>query len=66
MSDEGIVEELRECAADSRASEGDYYADQYSTDPDIFDRAAAEIERLRAENAKLRAMCEIPPGVRVP
>jgi len=25
-----------------------------------------EVERLRAENAALRAMCGIPPGIKVP
>lgn len=67
MSDEeDIVACLRECAEDSRKTEGDYYADQFATSPEIFDEAADEIERLRLENAKLRALCEMPPGMRVP
>ncbi len=47
MSD--IVETLRECAEDSRKTEGDYYADQFSTDASVFDDAADEIERLRRQ-----------------
>jgi hypothetical protein len=47
MSD--IVATLRECAEDSRKSEGDYYADQFSTDASVFDEAADEIERLRRQ-----------------
>lgn len=42
-----IVATLRECAKDSRASEGDYYADQFATNPEVFECAATEIERLR-------------------
>lgn len=51
MSDktEDIVPDLLECAAESRASEGDYYADQFATSPEIFERAANEIKRLRGE-----------------
>jgi hypothetical protein len=42
-----IVETLRECAEDSRKTEGDYYADQFATDASVFEDAANEIERLR-------------------
>lgn len=47
MTDTDIVADLRECAAESRDLEGDYYADQFATAPEIFERAADEIERLR-------------------
>ena len=47
MTDIDIVADLRECAAESRDLEGDYYADQFATAPEIFERAADEIERLR-------------------
>ena len=53
MSDD-IVATLRECAKDSRASEGDYYADQFATGAEVFDCAANEIESLRAEITRLR------------
>lgn len=53
MSDDDIVEMLRECAEDSRKSEGDYYADQYATDASVFDDAADEIEQLRTALAKM-------------
>ena len=46
MTDD-IVETLRECAEDSRKTEGDYYADQFATDASVFEDAANEIERLR-------------------
>jgi len=49
-----IVETLRECAEDSRKTEGDYYADQFATDASVFDEAADAIESLRAEAARLR------------
>lgn len=49
-----IVETLRECAEDSRKSEGDYYSDQFATDASVFDDAADAIEKLRAEIARLR------------
>lgn len=49
-----IIETLRECADDSRKTEGDYYADQFATDASVFDEAADEIERLIAEVARLR------------
>lgn len=62
MSDDDIVEMLRECAEDSRKSEGDYYADQYATDASVFDEAADEIERLRAEIHRVPAE---PPEVKV-
>lgn len=52
MNDTDIVASLRECAAESRASEGDYYADQFATAPEIFERAADEIERLRLTDAE--------------
>lgn len=64
MSDDDIVADLRECAEDSRASEGDYYADQYATAPEIFDRAADEIERLRKSNCDLwRAVTDMKAAI---
>ena len=51
MKDTDIVADLRECAAESRDLEGDYYADQFATAPEIFERAADEIERLRKREA---------------
>jgi hypothetical protein len=51
MTDTDIVAALRECAAESRDLEGDYYADQFATAPEIFERAADEIERLRKREA---------------
>ena len=51
MTDTDIVADLRECAAESRDLEGDYYADQFATAPEIFERAADEIERLRKREA---------------
>ena len=48
MSD--IVEHLKECAK---------YADEYSSDVDAFKAAAAEIARLREENARLRAALKL-------
>lgn len=54
--EDDIVTTLRECAKDSRASEGDYYADQFATSAEVFDLAADEIERLRARD-KLWAWC---------
>ena len=55
MSEENdIVTTLRECAKDSRANAGDYYADQFSTSDEVFDCAANEIESLREEIARLR------------
>lgn len=56
MSDDDIVADLLECAADSRATEGDYYADQFATAPEIFERAAAEIARLRLTDAEREAL----------
>lgn len=58
MSDEteDIVADLRECAAESRALEGDYYADQFATGPEIFERAADEIERLRLTGEEREAV----------
>jgi len=47
-----IVAILRECADDSRKTEGDYYADQYAIAAEIFDEAANVIERLRSSHAK--------------
>lgn len=52
--DEDIVSVLRECAEDSRESEGDYYADQFATAPEVFEEAANEIVSLRGEVARLR------------
>jgi hypothetical protein len=49
-----IVAILRECAEDSRKTEGDYYADQYAIAAEVFDEAANVIESLRAEAARLR------------
>ena len=51
MTDTDIVADLRECAAESRDLEGDYYADQFATAPEIFERAADEIDRLRKREA---------------
>ena len=51
MTDTDIVAALRECAAESRDLEGDYYADQFATAPEIFERAADEIDRLRKREA---------------
>jgi hypothetical protein len=51
-----IVETLRECAEDSRKTEGDYYADQFSTDASVFDEAADEIERLRLTDEEREAI----------
>jgi hypothetical protein len=51
MTDTDIVAGLRECAAESRDLEGDYYADQFATAPEIFERAADEIDRLRKREA---------------
>ena len=58
MNDTDIVADLRECAAESRAVEGDYYADQFATAPEIFERAADEIERLRLTDEE-RAAIEV-------
>lgn len=51
-NDDDIVADLRERAAESRAAEGDYYADQFATSPEMFERAADQITLLR-ERAKL-------------
>lgn len=56
MTDTDIVADLRECAAESRDLEGDYYADQFATAPEIFERAADEIERLRLTDAERDAV----------
>lgn len=56
MNDTDIVSDLRECAAESRALEGDCYADQFATAPEIFERAADEIERLRLTDAEREAL----------
>lgn len=66
MIDEDIVAVLRGCAADSRATEGDYYADQFATAPEIFEKAAAEIERLRSQpcpyvTGKTTQYCTLTP-----
>ena len=53
MTDTDIVAALRECAAESRDLEGDYYADQYATAPEIFESAADEIERLQTAIRRL-------------
>jgi hypothetical protein len=52
MTPEEIVKVLREVEADAKASEGDYYADQYAWHgageiADAVERMAAEIARLR-------------------
>ena len=62
MPDDDIINELRECAEDSRASEGDYYADQFATAPEIFERAAAEIERLRWRVMTLESAAKYAAG----
>ena len=49
-----IVAILRECADNSRKTEGDYYADQYAIAAEVFDEAANLIERLRNEVARQR------------
>jgi hypothetical protein len=49
-----IVVTLRECAEDSRKTEGDYYADQFATDASVFEEAADAIEGLRSDAARLR------------
>jgi hypothetical protein len=49
-----IVAILRECADNSRKTEGDYYADQYAIAAEVFDEAANVIERLRNEVARQR------------
>lgn len=57
MTEEDIpdmVATLRDCAEDSRKVEGDYYADQFSTDASVFDDAADMIESLRDEITRLR------------
>jgi hypothetical protein len=59
--DDDIVDDLRECAEDSRAVQGDYYADQFATSPEIFERAAAEIERLLAERRWISVSERLPP-----
>lgn len=56
MTDTDIVADLRECAAESRDLEGDYYADQFATAPEIFERAADEIERLRITDEERQAV----------
>lgn len=56
MTDTDIVADLRECAAESRDLEGDYYADQFATAPEIFERAADEIERLRLTDEEREAV----------
>jgi len=60
-----IVETLRECAEDSRKTEGDYYADQFATDASVFDDAADAIEKLREEIASLRLTDEEREAVEV-
>jgi hypothetical protein len=54
MTPEEIVKVLREVEAEAKASEGDYYADQYAWHgageiADAVEQMAAEIARLREE-----------------
>jgi hypothetical protein len=63
MTDTDIVAALRECAAESRDLEGDYYADQFATAPEIFERAADEIERRRLTDAERDAISYYIDGV---
>ena len=63
MTDTYIVAALRECAAESRDLEGDYYADQFATAPEIFERAADEIERRRLTDAERDAISYYIDGV---
>ena len=62
MTDTDIVADLRECAAESRDLEGDYYADQFATAPEIFERAADEIERLRLTDEERAAVARAADG----
>ena len=65
MTPEEIIKVLREVDADAKASEGDYYADQFAWHgageiADAVEQMAAEIARLREERRW------IPVGERLP
>jgi hypothetical protein len=58
MTPEEIVKVLREVDAEAKASEGDYYADQYAWHgageiADAVEQMAAEIARLREEQKEV-------------
>ena len=65
MTPEEIIKVLREVDADAKASEGDYYADQFAWHgagevADAVEQMAAEIARLREERRqreKVWLMC---------
>lgn len=65
MTPEEVIKLLREVDADAKASEGDYYADQFAWHgageiADAVEQMAAEIARLREERRW------VPVGERLP
>ena len=62
MTPEDIIKVLREVEADAKASEGDYYADQYAWHgageiADAVEKMAAEIAAFDEERKMLRVHC---------
>ena len=61
MTPEEIIKVLREVDADAKASEGDYYADQFAWHgageiADAVEQMAAEIARLREERRSISTL----------
>ena len=57
MTPEEIIKVLREVDADAKASEGDYYADQFAWHG--AGEIADAVEQMAAENARLRAAINV-------